>query len=112
MGSRSRPAALLAPAARIEGMRAALLLAALVAVSGCSNAVVKASFNSNFTTPPPPVAVSGGQASVRVTSTGGGAAIASMLFLGTLYEPRRTAPRSCLCEFRLPRRGLLEQGSA
>ena len=75
-------------------MSAALLLAALVAMIGCSNTVVKASFNSNLATPLPPATVSGGQASVRVVSTGGGAAIASMLLLGTLMsldKPRHGA---------------------
>ena len=75
-------------------MRAAALLLAFLGLNACSNTLVKASFNSNFTTLPPPVAVSGGQATVRVTSAGGGAAIASMLFLGTLMsldEPRHGA---------------------
>ena len=44
---------------------------ALTGLSACSNAIVNASFNSSFVTPPPvPTPVSGGAA--------------SMLFLGTL----------------------------
>ena len=66
-------------------MRAAALVLALTGLNACSNAIVNASFNSNFVTPPPiPAPVSGGQASVRVVSTGGGAAFASMLFFGAL----------------------------
>ena len=66
-------------------MKAAALVLALTGLNACSNAIVNASFNSNFVTPPPiPAPVSGGQASVRVVSTGGGAAFASMLFFGAL----------------------------
>jgi hypothetical protein len=76
-------------------MRAAAVCLALCGLSACSNAVVKASFNSNFL-PPAPAAVSGSQASVRVVSTGGGAAFASMLFLGALMsvEDSRYGPGS------------------
>ena len=66
-------------------MKAAALVLVLAGLNACSNATVSASFNSSFVTPPPvPTPVSGGAASVRVVSTGGGAAFASMLFLGTL----------------------------
>ena len=66
-------------------MKAAALVLALVGLNACSNAIVSASFNSNLAAAPPVIApASGAQASVRVVSTGGGAAFASMLFLGTL----------------------------
>jgi hypothetical protein len=66
-------------------MKAAALVLALVGLNACSNAIVSASFNSNLAAPPPVVApASGTQASVRVVSTGGGAAFASVLFFGTL----------------------------
>src|SRR5262245_13901182 len=77
-------------------MRAATAVLACLALSGCSNTAVKASFNSN-TLPPAAVPVSASGASVRVASTGGsGAAFASMLSLGTLFalEESRTGPLS------------------
>jgi hypothetical protein len=62
-------------------MRAAVLVVALVGLNACSNALVKASFNSNTGVPAPAsAAVSGGQASVRVVSTGSSAAALAGLF--------------------------------
>jgi len=69
-------------------MRAAALVLALVGLNACSSAIVKASFNSNFVPPPSAATVSGAQASVRVTSTGGAAAFASMLFIAALVSAR------------------------
>jgi hypothetical protein len=73
-------------------MRAAALLLALVGLNACSDAIVRASFNSS-TLPPAAAPLSASHASVRVVSTGGsGAVFASMLFFGTLLalEDSRT----------------------
>ena len=62
-------------------MRAAVLVVALVGLNACSNAIVNASFNSNTAaSAPASAAVSGGQASVRVVSTGSSAAALAGLF--------------------------------
>jgi hypothetical protein len=63
-------------------MRAAAVLVALVGLNACSNAIVNASFNSNTGLPPAAgTAVSGSQATLRVHTTNGAAAFASMFLI-------------------------------
>jgi hypothetical protein len=75
-------------------MRALALLLAFVGLTACSDAIVRASFNSN-TLPPAAAPVSASQASV-VSTGGSGAVFASMLFFGTLLavEDSGTGPVS------------------
>jgi hypothetical protein len=65
-------------------MRAVTTVLALLALSGCSSTVVKASFNSNTLAPAAASGSSG--ASVRVVSSSGGAAVAGVLLYGALLS--------------------------
>jgi len=63
-------------------MRTAVLVFALFPLSACSNAVVRASFNSNAVVPP----LSNSQTTVRVVSTNGAAGLAGVIAFAAVME--------------------------